>query len=150
MALLIPDYSSETVGVTRTTLEKVRLCASKIIGRTTVDDFQYKIGEVPGIEGWVHEISTSLLASKIAEDRYKASFYYKTPSSWFQMFKIAHYPKWLLARHPAKYIHHKKYRTVKFTRYETYPMANMAVEKNQRTIDILGYERPIRDMVEEY
>lgn len=133
--------------VNRLTLEKIRKTASKLIGRSTIDDMQFKFFEVPGIEGWVYEISTQLLATKLADDTYTAYFYYKTPSTWFQMFKKSHYPKWLLNKYPVKYTNHKSRRTIKFTRYETYPMANIAVPKDQRTIELLGYERPINDVV---
>lgn len=144
-SVLISDHN---VAVHRLTLEKIRKVASKVVGSTAVESMEYRVGEYPGIDGWVHEISVQLLATKLVDDKYTCYFYYKTPSSWFQMFKKARYPEWLLNRFPVKYTSHKNKRRVVFTRYETYPMANVAVPRDQKTVELLGIERPINDIVE--
>ena len=69
------------------------------------------------------------LEDKIAEDHYPVNFYYKVPSSWFQMLKLS-LPKALRERFPVKYHNKSAKRTVHFTRFARYPKANVTVPKD--------------------
>lgn len=140
------DYVTNT----QITLEKLRMGASKVVGSSVVDSMRLSESIMPEIEGVVYNISLDLLASKLADDKYKAHFYYKVPATWFQHLKKSHAPKWFNRRYPVQYTDKKMTKTVHFKRYETYPQANIAVPKDQRTVGMLGLTRPIRDIIEEY
>lgn len=135
---------------TRVTLERLKMAASKVIGASTLESMEFRREVMPGIEGMVYTMTTDLLASKIADDKYKAHFYYKVPATWFQHFKQTHVPKWFNNRYPVKYEQKKATKTVHFKRYETYPEANIAIPKDQRTTEMLGLTRPIRDIIDEF
>lgn len=75
--------------------------------------------------GLVTTLVTSLLQRKLAEDHYTVYFY--SPASPWQHLKGS-LPEWFRRRYPVKNKSHK--RTVKFTRYATYPMADVVVPQN--------------------
>lgn len=138
------------VSMTRITLERLRKWATINIGSFLADSMEIERTVIPGIEGMVYNMKAEVLASKLADDKYAAHFYWKEPSTWFQHWKQDHAPKWLTERYPVEYTNKKATKTVHFKRYETYPQANITVPKDQRTIEMLGYERPLLDIVEEY
>lgn len=138
------------VNMTRVTLERLRKYASKRVGASLADSMEIHRQVDIALEGLVYTLTASVLASKLADDKYTAHFYYKVPATWFQHLKKAHAPKWFKNRYPVRYEDKKATKTVHFKRYETYPKANLALPKDQRTIEMLGYERPLLDTVEEY
>lgn len=135
---------------TRLTLERIKMYVAKNIGSSMADSMEVSKQVMMGVEGMVYQLRVDVLASKLADDKYKAHFYYKVPATWFQHLKKTHAPKWFNRRYPVQYTDKKMTKTVQFKRYETYPQANIAVPKDQRTIEMLGLTRPIRDVIEEY
>ena len=82
----------------------------------------------------------------IAEDRYKCYFY--TPSTWWQHWKQDNAPAWFRNRYPV--VKKRHIRTIRFTRYATYPLANVAIERDTHLfITTLGGKEVIRDEVRE-
>lgn len=72
------------------------------------------------------------LRHKLAEDTYTCHFYH--PATPWQHFKQEYLPKWFVKRYP---VVNKKYtRTVNFTRYATYPMADVKLPKTYGTLFI--------------
>lgn len=138
------------VSISHITLERLHKWASINIGSFVADSIAFEQAVLPRIEGMVYSMKAEVLASKLADDKYIAHFYYKTPATWFQHWKCDQAPTWLKNRYPVRYEHKKMTKTVHFKRYETYPTANVAVPKDRRTIELLGYKRPILDMVDEY
>lgn len=138
------------VAVSKITLERLKKYVATHIGSSLADSIEVRKRVEAGLEGMVYELRASVLASKIADDKYTAYFYYKVPATWFQHWKKDHAPRWFKKRYPVKYEVKKAKKTVHFKRYETYPQANLAIPQGQRTVDILGYNRPLLDIVEEY
>lgn len=88
------------------------------------------------------------LAHKIHEDKETAYWYKKFPATWWQMLKKDKAPKWFVQRYPVQYRQYKSRRTVTFTRYATYPMANMKIDRNSKIfIQNLGGVERIEDKV---
>lgn len=76
------------------------------------------------------------LANKLVGDEYTCTFY--APATWWQMFKQEAAPAWFRRWYPIRVKPHR--RTVKFTRYATYPQANMAIPQQDKFRIILGPE----------
>lgn len=134
----------------RLILERLKMYVAKNVGSSLADSMELRKQIMMEVEGMVYSLEASVLASKIADDKYKAHFYYKVPATWFQHLKKTHAPRWFKQRYPIQYTDKKMTKTVHFKRYETYPQANIAIPKDQRTIEMLGLTRPIRDIIEEY
>jgi hypothetical protein len=58
------------------------------------------------------------LRFKVAGERQRP-FRYETPASWWQQFKVEHFPKWALNRWPAKTIKHELTMAVIYPKLET-------------------------------
>lgn len=140
-------YLDETVTMQRLTFERLKQSMSKTLGYTLLDDLNIRSYEDVGIHGMVIEFTAGVLAQRLADDKYTAHFRYKVPSSWWQHFKLEKAPKWFVGRYPVKYDTKHQTRTVKFTRYATYPMANIAIPKDQHTISMLGAQEVLKDTV---
>jgi hypothetical protein len=120
------------------TFELLKRSMSQHVGCTTLKSFEAHRETLPHLDGMVYTFSANLLAKKIHRDSYKASFSYQTPASWWQMLKETKAPQWFVKRWPVAYTSHTMRKTVKFTRYNTYPMADVSIPKNERFISMLG------------
>ena len=94
-------------------------------------------------------VSFDVLANKIVEDKYPVYYRYRVPSSWWQMLKRDKLPRWFRRRYPVEFTDKTVKRTVHFTRYAEYPMANLAIPKDTHFFRAnLGGVEVIRDAVD--
>ena len=120
------------------------------LGTTSADSLQTSLEENFLTGGWVARARIDVLRDKIHEDRTTVHFYWETPASWWQQFKVEIMPVWFTERYPIKYKRHSAKRTAIFKRYAEYPKANVAIPKNQPLfIETLGGSEVIRDEVEQ-
>lgn len=83
--------------------------------------------------GMLMELSASLLGAQVLSENQE--FFIEYPASWWQHLKQDHAPAWFTKRWPVKT--GKRTGVVNFTRYDTYPLANIPF-----TPDEFGY--PVR------
>jgi len=85
---------------------------------------------VPGLHGMLVEMYTSILSRKLVSDTYQTSKTIEVPATWSQHLKEAYAPQWILKRYPIKKRDIVVELSVQFTRYATYPKADVVVPKN--------------------
>lgn len=141
---LFTDMSTQ-----RVTFERLRQTLQVRIGATTAQTAELREWYDHALNCMVIEFSADVLAQKIAEDIYKTSFSYKVPNSWWQHFKQDKAPRWFTKRYPVRYDTKHQTRTVRFKRYATYPMSNIALPTHQREVSFafLGKPEVIKDVV---
>jgi len=55
------------------------------------------------IDAMLFELSTKVLSEEVFSGKVKIPITYKRPKNWWQMFKMAYFPKFLLKQFPVKY-----------------------------------------------
>jgi hypothetical protein len=95
------------------------------------------------------EFTADILAQKIVDDTYTFNIGYKVPASWWEHFKQDKMPSWFIKRYPVQYATGTATKKVKFTRYATYPMANIVIPKHRNFIELLGTKEVLKDVVNE-
>ena len=118
-------------------------CAVSKLGAFSRDRIDYRVEESPEFSGLLHTLSTGILERKIMEDKYKVTFNYKYPSSWWEQLKLEKLPKWFISRYPVKYSYKTIKRTVNITRKATYPMADIVMPKNIGEVIIRDVVSPL-------
>jgi hypothetical protein len=79
------------------------------------------------VEGMMLQLRSSVLGARILSDRQDFSFEY--PASWWQHFKRDKAPGWFTRRYPVRMT--KRILSVDFTRYDTYPMADVPLPPDE-------------------
>lgn len=150
------DYTFDPDGLTtfkEVVLEKLKFGASQAIGSTMIDSLNLEVTEdMVGLQ-MLAQLKGYVLAAKIHEDSatgYAMSEHYL---SWWQMFKATSklwgkLPQKTRDKHPAQYYKQSHPVTVKFERYATYPMANIAIQENRDMFRYkLGGVEVVKDIV---
>lgn len=130
-------------------MEKLKISVSIALGRSMLDEMQLSSSFDCIIGAFVNKLQTYVTASKLADDKYSCYFYHKEYTSWWQHFKQDVMPKWFVRKFPVKTKTIKSKRTVKFTRYATYPMSNVILKKDNDLFYKFGGVEVIKDIVEE-
>lgn len=124
------------------TLELRRYAAQVGIGRTTLESMEMEKSEDILTRNILYRVELDVLSDKIADDKYKARYSYKVYASPWQHFKALYMPKWFVSRYPVKKQSKSGNVQVRFTRYATYPKANIALQRDKRFYEVMlgGYE----------
>jgi hypothetical protein len=101
-------------------LERIFHCAMKRVNKhwlahLKVDAQTRFIGDT--VDDLVLTLETEVLAEKKVDEEYIVTF--RTPATWWQMFKAQHFPEWMRLRWPIKWATEK--RTVHFKKHLCYP-----------------------------
>lgn len=132
----------------RKTLELRKYATIVGIGKTTADSLIMEESEDFLSRQILRRIEMDVLTDKIAEDTYKSEYSYWLYTSPWQWFKQLYMPLWFVNKFPAKQQQITKPIEVKFTRYATYPKANIAIQKDKHFFEImLGGGEVLRDEV---
>ena len=130
-------------------LTKIKKAMTINLGHTSLESLNIIVADFIG--GKLVQASFDVLATKIAEDNYKAKFDWQFPSSWWQYLKQDKAPQWFVKRYPVKYTIYKQERLVKFTRMSEYPKANVAIPPTSKIfLEKLGGHETVRDAVDYY
>ena len=86
-----------------------------------------EVFEMEMYDAMLHRMKAYVLAEEVENRTLVSSFEVKVPLTWWDFFKQERFPNWLLNRFPAKQRIIKKKKTVKFTKYATYPKATMTI-----------------------
>lgn len=130
-------------------LSKLKFGVARSLGTTIADSMKLELN--PDIEALTlqEQVTGYVLANKIADDTEtvfaKSEHYF----SWWQMFKNDKMPKWFTKRYPVRHYTQHQRIDVKFERYATYPLANMAVDQSEYLKIHLGGRPVIRDIITE-
>lgn len=97
----------------------------------------------------VVQLRADILSEKLAEETFTISFkepvYFFMPTSWWQMLKRDHFPKWWLRRWPygEKYItkHARGTRKVSVQQFALFPMSPLRTPEKYRGSHVVRYER---------
>jgi hypothetical protein len=130
------------------TMELLEVRLSKTVGRTLLQSIELSSQSAPWVDGMLYELSAKVLADQIAKDYYEREVAFRFPATPWQFFKQQHLPEWFQNRWPVKMQTRIKKVRVEFTRYATYPMANVAIPKDQK--NLYFYEQTLGGMEKIY
>ncbi len=130
--------------------EKRKFASVHLLGSTAQNSLRIEQYDDLASGDTMQRLSGYVLSQRLADDHYLAKAHYKVHSSWWQHFKQEHMPTWFNDRWPVRYDERTATVDVKFTRYATYPMANIAVQENPDFFKVrLGGVEVIQDSVEQ-
>lgn len=137
----------DTIDSKRIALEICRYGAMEAIGTTTLDSINFEAEEDFVAHRLVYRVTMDILSDKLVDDNYIHNYSYEVFSTPWQHFKALYAPGWFKKRYPTRTttIHDKV--KVNFTRYASYPKANVRIRKNQRAYELLGNFEVIQDTV---
>ena len=146
----MPNFNGdELVTMSQVILEKVRMGLMTQVGHNVLDSMNVEEITEFVSRNLITRIELDLLSDKIVDDKYTFELTFKYPATWWQYFKQDKMPKWFLDKYPVKYQTEVKHKTVKFSRYATYPKANINIQKNENLYIKLGSLEVIRDVINE-
>lgn len=95
------------------------------------------------------QLRADVLAEKLAEETFTVSFkepvYFFVPTSWWQMLKRNHFPRWWLRRWPHKETHITKFargtREVSVQQFALFPFSPLRTPEKLRGSRVVRYER---------
>ena len=132
---------SNMVEVTEQTFDVGKIAATINLGAFAKGRLELRTENT--IHGFLVSAFTDILEHKLVEDKYRVTFNYKVPSSWWQHLKTEKAPKWFTNKYPVRYENRAVKRLVNITRKATYPMADVVVPKNFGRVVIRDTVNPL-------
>ncbi len=123
---------TEMVKTKEVTLDILKFAAVGVLpGQTMIDSLTYEKMWRAQLNEMLYEIRVKVLAHNFEQHTHTVTVpvTFDHPATWWQMFKRAHFPDWLLHRFPVQYVEETKNgkRAVTFKKYATYPSADIAL-----------------------
>lgn len=133
-------------------MEQFKVKCLQSVGSTTRESINFDYSEDDILKEMLYKLEAYVLAQKIVDDNYTFTFTFDLEyASWWQHFKDSYAPMWFKERYPIKRKSHVEKRHVNFSRYATYPKANMAISRDSKFYkENLGGLEVIKDKVDPY
>lgn len=100
-------YSHQEIPIREVLLERVRHSNQTTIGWQLVHDMRMEQYQPVMFDELVYRLSTDVWAEKLVDDYIDVEFggevVASCPETWWQHFKMAHFPQWALAQWPVVY-----------------------------------------------
>lgn len=97
------------------------------LGAAVAGSLELREWEEPILRQMVRQLSAEMLARKLVRDHYSTTRGVDVPATWWQHLKDDHAPGWLKKRWPVRHKSIKVDLHIDFTRYATYPEADVVL-----------------------
>ena len=113
--------------------ERVRLAGKKFFGPQELEMMEFTTRQERIIDALVFEWSTMCKGEVLRNESKEVTFEY--PKNWWEHFKYAKFPGWLLKKYPAKW--HRHTQIVTFKEIAVYPKLSEFIKTSNNRMDYL-------------
>ena len=113
-------------------LERTKYVIQKKFSESFLSDIKYSTSIDNEIKGIILRLEKDILSDKVVTE--VKTFNY--PDTWWDHFKLDHFPLWLYEKYPAKF----KVKKITFKRTTTYPKLALAMRDDERFKEFYVWE----------